>query len=260
MAKKKTGPWRGRGKNRRRWVTIKKPPVGTYDLSLDQSLRASQRGLGDLIRDIRAYVPGSKKPAGTQSLRALEDVMLSREDIGRQRGYVGEDYTTGVGNVRRDYARTMEDLLSQQNTLERNYQQLAGQQRQNFQAAGLAEGGAGEQARLKRAANQAIEMQPITTARTRALQDRDTSLSDLLRQQQRSTKQLDSTLGEVNLSYGRGVQDRATQLARARREARAFKADVAQTRMQQYTQGGGRTRRKVGPKLYRRFKRAGVIY
>ena len=257
MAKK--NPWHGKGKKRWRYVTLKKAPPGSYDIGLDQSLAASKRGLRDIVGDIRAYVPGGKRPAGTQSLRAIQDVNLARADNTLQRGYLNQDYATGVANVERETKRTLGDLTAQRDVLGRNYQQLANAQRQGFQAAGVQSGGAGLQAAEKRATNKAFELKPIETAEARTNEDRTSSLDDLLRQQQRGARQLDTQLGEVNLTYGRGVQDRATDLSRARREANQYARDVQTTKMQMYTQGGGRTRRKVGVKQYRKWRRRGVV-
>lgn len=258
MAKRKS-PWHGKGKNRWRRITLRRAPAGSYDLGLDQAEAASRRGLRDLVGDINPYVPGSKRPAGTESLRAIEDVNLARTENARQRGYLDQDYGLGVKDVERGYGRTMQDLLGQRQTLDRNYAQLANQQRQNFEASGLADGGAALQAAQKRTANKAFELAPIQIAETRTGEDRSTSLSDLLRQQQRGTTQLNSSLGEVNLTYGRGVQDRTTQLVRARREANQYRRDLNQTRMQQYLQGGGKRKMKVGVKRYRKLRKQGAV-
>lgn len=260
--------WHGKGKDRWRYVRLKKPPPGTYDIGLDQSLRASRRGLSDLIGDIapvalseRQKLLGkkTKRPAGTQALRSYFDWKTATGENARQRNYLAQDYGIGKEAIGRDYGRTIEDLQSQEDTLTRNYGQLANSQRQNFQAAGLADGGAAAQAAAKRASNFAFEMKPINVTRTRALEDRNTSLSDLLRQNQRSTMDLNNQLGQISLTYGRGVEDNATQLSRARREANQYARDIAQTKMNQYTQGGGRTRRRVGVKQYRKLRRQGAI-
>lgn len=257
MAKAKH-PWHGKGKNRWKWVTLKKPPPGSYDIGLDQQVGASRRGLKDLVADIAPT--GSKKiPAGTEALRSFVDTTLARQENARQTGYLGQDYLTGVGRENLGYQQTLQDLAAQTDTLKRNYAQLGNTQRQNFQAAGLAEGGAVAQAAAKRAVNQAVEQKPIDIATQRAGVTHQQSLDDMLRQQQRGAADLKSQLGQVNLTYGRGVQDRATQLTRARREANQFGRDVAAVKMQQYTSGGGRTRRKVGIKDYRKLRKQRAI-
>lgn len=267
-ARDKKSPWHGKGKGRWRRVTLRKPPPGTYDIGLDQSLRASQRGLSDLIGDIapidlteRQKLLGkkSKAPAGTMALRDYFDFKLAGGENARQRGYLNRDYTTGVGRENLGFQQSMEDLLAQRQTLQRNYGQLANQQRQGFQAAGLAEGGASAQAAAKRAANLAVETKPIDVAQQRTGIAHQQSLEDMLTQQQRGTADLNSQLGQVNLTYGRGVQDRASQLERARREARKYGEDIAQTKITQYTQGGGRTSRRVGVKKYRKWRKLGVV-
>lgn len=265
----KKSPWHGKGKGRWRYVTLKKPPPGTYDPKLDWDLSATRRGLSDLIGDVapvdltqRQKLLGkkSKAPAGTQALRDLFDFQTAAAQTKQQLGDISTDYTTGVARENTGYGQTMADLLYQRDTLNRNYTQLANQQRQAFNAAGLAEGGAGAQAATKRAANLAFEAKPITAAETAATTQHRASLDDMLREQQRATRDVKNQFTQTGQAYGRGVQDRATQLYRARRDASIFRQQSAVEKMRQYTdEYGGRTRRKVGIKKYRTWRKRGLI-
>lgn len=221
----------------KKWVKVKlkRALPGTYDKALDQQQRAAKRGLGQLIRDTRR--------AGTY---ATSDYTTALGDITRQRGELGEDYRTSVD-------RTNEDVGLQRAGVERNYTRLANAQRQNFQAAGLAEGGAAAQAAAKRTANRAIEDAAITTAEHR-------TLDDLLRANTRGGQALDRGVGQLGRDYQRGVTQREqVTIPRAKNEFEAFKTDLAETRMQQMVEGGVNPSQRVRRKTARKWRRRGLI-
>jgi hypothetical protein len=237
-------------------ATIKKAPPGTYDPALDYQQRAAQRGLRDLI--------GAEGDYTRRGQYALEDLTIGGEDIARQRREMGEDYGVNVADVEQGYRRTMEDLLSQEQGVIRDYQRLGNRQAQNFRASGLA-GGAVQQAQQKRATNQAIDIAPINVSRTRAGENRQASLDDLLRQYTRGGETLDRGVGELGRGYARETTDLDILGRRAQRETGIQSRELGQTRMQQYLQGGGQRQVKFNlnkPKQkakYQRFRKLGVI-
>lgn len=243
---------RAKAKPKFKTITLKKAPPGYYDIGLDAQERAARRGLRQLTEDIAPKV-------GTQNVRARRDLILSGIETGRQRRELNEDVTTERAGVERSYGQTMADLLRSEQEVQRGYQRLGTQQSQAIQAAGLAEGGAGLQAAGKRAANQAWDIAPINVNRQRTTQQRQLSLDDLLRQQQRGQQGLTRQAGATGLAYNREAQDRSTQLKRAREEMGAFASDLTKTRMQSYLEAGGRRQRKVPIKTYRKWKRRGII-
>lgn len=219
-----------------RKVTLDKAPPGTYDIGLDRQEGALRRGLGDLLAQL-------DPKTGTQSTRLSSDLLLGMQDIARQRGQYQEDYGTETGGVERGYQQTLDDLLTQEQGVQREYGLLGNQQSQAFRAAGL-EGGAGAQAAAKRTANQALDVAPITTARTRATEQRGLSLDDLLRQYNRAMDPTSGSFalqgGQLGLNYKRSSEDNANTLAIGRREANRQIQELATNRMQEYLSGGGK--------------------
>jgi hypothetical protein len=225
---------------------VLKPPPGTYDVGLDQQERASQRGLTDLIQDV---AQGKE--------RLSTDLGLGLTDIGTQRNRLGEDYTTGVGQVEQSYGRSLADLLTARKqggedynanvgNLQRSYDRLGVQQGETARKAGaLSTGGAFAQADRKRAENQALDRAPIDTAfqrfneasalsESRLGEDKQTSLNDLLRGFTRGNQDLDTGTGQLGLNYNRSFEDLTGQQTRAEREAAAFGLDTAEARQAQY--------------------------
>ena len=244
------GTWHSRPE-RTRNIPVTKAPPGTYDIGLDMQRRAARRGLGDVLEDV-----------GRQGTRSYSDWGLEGEDIERQRAEFLEDLKVRRGEVEQSYGRTLSDLLSQEQGVQRSYQRLGGAQRQNFQARGLQEGGAGEQAKAKRAFNEQLDIAPINVARTRAAENRQASLDDLLRQETRTSGEegsINRALGQSNLGYQRGVEDRTVTGRRAEREYNRFVGDIGQTKMQQYLEGGGSPNIRVTRRRYRQLKKQGVI-
>jgi hypothetical protein len=105
---------------------------------------------------------------------------------------------------------------------------LASQQRQQFQAHGLAYGGASLQAAAKRQANEAFDQQPIDLSRARLGEDTGLQLGKLA---------LDLAPPDAsNPLGGRRFQDRTTQLTRAQREDAQFGLDIGAEKVFQATQ------------------------
>lgn len=252
MAKKKKP-----AKKNIKTVRIKSAPPGSYDIGLDFQEQAARRGLQDLI--------GPQGDITWGKTYAESDRGTALADLARQRTELSQDYETGKANVETGYQRTLADLLTQQQGIERGYQILGNRQAQTARAAGVAYGGAREQAAQKRAANQAIDIAPITVARTRAGEDRQNSLDSLLREYTRGGESIDRGQGQLETDYTRNLRSLDLQGNRAQREMTALTGDLAKTRMQQYLEGGGVRTRKFNlakpkqRKQYRRLKRQGVI-
>jgi hypothetical protein len=225
------GTWHSRPEGRKyrtgtKTVTLTRAPAGTYDPALDASQRAAGRGLSDLLED-----------ATRTGEYETTDLTLARGDFARQQRELDEDYQTNVGSVERDYKTTIEDML-------RNYGNLATQQGEGQRAAGLLYGGgAAAQAAQKRAANQAIEQGRTDVAR-------QSSLDDLLRQQQRGSAAIQRGEGAALLQYQRAGDERTRfQIPRAEREFEHLKLDTAEAKMAQYLQGGGSATKTVKVRL-----------
>jgi hypothetical protein len=206
----------------KKWVQPP-PPTGSYDPALDAQRRAASRGLRDTVTD-----------TGIANTRDTVDYGLNRDDVLRAQ-------TRGLADLTTSRDRGFSDVDRQVAVLQRGYQTLAGQQRQQFQAHGLAYGGASLQAAAKRQANEAFDQQPLDTARARIGED-------FTRQSGRLGEDTGLQLGRLALDYappdatnplgGRRFQDRTTALTRAQREDAAFGLDIGQEKVFQATQGG----------------------
>jgi hypothetical protein len=184
----------------KKWVQPP-PPTGSFDPALDAQRRAASRGLRDTVTDI-----------GTANTRDTVDYGLGRDSI---------MLAQTRGNA---------DLDRQMAVLQRGYQTLASQQRQQFQAHGLAYGGASLQAAAKRQANEAFDQQPLDVARARLGEDTGLQLGKLA---------LDLAPPDAsNPLGGRRFQDRTTQLTRAKREDASFGLDIGAEKVFQATQSG----------------------
>lgn len=219
-------------RRKRRFAT--KPPPGLYDPVLDQNLAAAGRGLKDLRQDT--------EQAGE---RASDDWTLARNRTNQQAGFSLTDINVGSGRQTQDYWRARQGLA-------RNYSQLADQQRQSGNAAGLLGGGFQAQAARKRAENEALARGDLNVSNTRRMQDEVTARS-------RVGTARDQRLGDIDLSYQRGNEDRTRDLGRAQREYRNYGVDVGESRYYQARnlgwspppsaggkggKGGGRRRRR----------------
>lgn len=183
---------------------------GTYDPQLDQQLGAARRGFGDLKEDL-----------GIQESRQIQDYGFATGDVERgygrsladlltNRGRAGEDYNRSVGNVKLNYSR------------------LANAQAQAQNAGGVL-GGAIEQAKAKRAANQAREIEPITESFGRF--QADSALTEERMGEDKSTD-----LGRLLTGLERGEQDRDITQTRGGRELKEFRQDIRELKAFQAAQ------------------------
>lgn len=210
-----------------------RPPAGYYDPALDAQLRASQRGLIDLRQDTELG-----------DARAAQDYTFGMEGYGRERA-------RGYEDILRSRDRGYEDIDRQVMLLQRGYQQLARRQGEGNRLAGVMSPGMLAKQMQIRAANMAIEQQPLTTARTRLGEDYGRSYA-------RIGEDYNVGTGRLGVDYARGGFDRGTALTRAEREQGEFGLDIGEQQRYQATQAGwvppipprrrarGRARR-VGP-------------
>jgi hypothetical protein len=144
------------------------PPSGFYDPSLDASYGQAERGYGDLQSDIGYDAEGN--PTGVQSMRALSDFTLGKQDIERRRGQGLED----IG---------------------RNYTILGNRQRQGAVTGGTSEGGALAQALARRTVNKGREDTRLNEASDRAQ-------GDLSLRYGRTTEDYKNTLSRAGRELG----------------------------------------------------------
>lgn len=187
------------------------PPSGTFDPALDAAKGAADRGYGDLKDDIER-----------DNTRDTVDYGLQRDDIIRQGMQAETDRQTAFGREGEDYSRNV-------SMLQRAYAIKGQNQAQQMNSYGVLNGGAALQAARKRAANQAIDRQPLDTSHTRFQ-------TDSAEQQKRINEGTQLSLGKLSLLMappdasnplgGRSFQDRGTQLTRAGRENSQFGIDT----------------------------------
>lgn len=188
------------------------PPLGRYDPAIDAQVRQADRGLSDVLSQ---YVTDYGEPGTALAGRQGEDYTTALGDLRRQSGYSTEDINQSAGRSTEDVntssgrtladlqqsrARAGEDYGTSLQTLARNYQRLGSSQTQNARQAGVQRGGALAQALQKRAANQAIDKAPIDTNFSRFNTDNTTS-------QQRTSQDQATQLGRIGA-------DRSTALTR----------------------------------------------
>lgn len=167
-------------------------PTGTYDPALDAQLGAARRGYGDVQADTTL--------ANTRSA----------EDYGIQQGLYGE----AVGNENDVYSRNV-------GLLTKNYANLAANQAEQANAAGVIPGGGAYlQSQAKRAANQATDQAGLDLQHNQTLQG------------------LKDQWDQYGLSYLRGGTDRTTALTRAGRENTNFGLDINAEKAFQAGQSG----------------------
>jgi hypothetical protein len=230
------------------------PPPGSYDPNLDSELGRSKRGLEDLLSDIGGGT--GSDPLGIQRVRAQDDLATAYGEVGQARARAGYDYDTATGNVETGYQRNLSDLLKarEQGTqdygtniagVQRGYQNLGTAQAGAQRKAGVALGGAAEQARQKRAANEAIDRAPIDTAYGRFIdqsnltqgrlgEDKQRNLAELLRSYTRGDQDLTTQGEKMGLAFQRQDTDWATQVQRGKREAGAFAGDILNAKVAQF--------------------------
>lgn len=275
-------------------------PSGFYDPNLDAQLAAAQRGLGDTTQDYATQASRNQIDYGLQQdainlnqSRGLADYQTNY-DRGSQdltTGYnrnsqdlttnfnrgsqdLNTGYSRGTQDLNTGFSRGNEDLDRSVMLLQRSYSQLQNRQSQDAAAAGVS-GGAALQAAAKRAANMAIDRQPLDTSRARLGQDYTTNTSRLGEDYRTNTSRLGedyttnsgrlgedystnssrlgqdfatgtgrltqdtaNQLGQLGIGYQRTTDDAATALARAQREAGQFGIDTEAQKAFQVAQSG----------------------
>lgn len=246
MATKKKSPALRPGSIGQRWASGQPPykpftpyappplPSGSYDPALDAQLGAANRGLGDLQGD-----------AATNAQRLQNDYGLQQDQInlGASRGRADyqQQLDRGLADYQTSFDRGSQDYQSQVGLLQRSYQQLQNRQAQDAAASGV-RGGAALQAAAKRAANMAIDRNPLDTAWQRAQQDiatgRDRLTTDVGTGMSRLTQDSSNQLGALGLQFQRQSTDASTALSRAEREGSQFGIDVQAQKAFQAAQSG----------------------
>lgn len=187
------------------------PPSGTYDPALDAAKEAAGRGLQDLQSDTLR--------SGT---RDTVDYGLGREDILRSGARQTADLQTASTREAQNYDRNV-------GLLKRSYEIKGNNQAQQANAYGVLRGGALLQAANKRAANEAIDRQPLDTGHSQFQADNAQSLSRLGEDTNLSLGKLALMMAPPDAQNplgGRSFQDRATTLTRGERENTQFGLDT----------------------------------
>lgn len=220
-------------------------PVGSYDPALDAQLGQQTRGLENLVGLAPNTATGDYGGStGTAVDRATRDLI-------RQGGYYDTDLQTGTDRTNQTYGRSLDDLLKQRDrdkadygsnlaTLQRNYDILGTNQNAGIRKAGVAGGGAIQQAIDKRTANQALEKAPIDLAYNRALENSQTSQTRLGEDKIYDLGQLQTThdrgLGELGISTGRAIDDAKLGASQAVREGIFSADDIQNAKLAQFQQ------------------------
>jgi hypothetical protein len=220
-------------------------PIGTYDPGLDATLGQQTRGLEDLV----GLAPNAD--TGTYGGTTGRDIGRLGRDLTRGAGYYDEDLATGTDRVNTGAQRSLDDLLKTRkrgdedyktnlSDLQRNYDILGTNQNANIRKAGVASGGAIQQAMDKRAANQAHDKAPIDLAYNRALDDSQTIERRLGDDKKYDLAQLQTThdrgVGELGISTQRQIGDLGDTARIAIREGIYGGADIQAAKEAQFRQ------------------------
>jgi hypothetical protein len=189
-----------------------RPAYGTYDPILDQQERSANRGLGYLTQDTQ---------------KTLE---RATTDYGLGQGQINENADRSLADLLKSRERGTQDYGQQTADLGQNYGRLANTQKQQANAAGVL-GGAIEQARQKRATNQAHDQSGIDQNYNRFLEDSRTS-------EGRVGADRTSQLGQLLLGYQRTGEDAQSGLTRAQAENVFYGQDINELRVDQAKQAG----------------------
>jgi hypothetical protein len=189
------------------------PPPGTYDPTLDASVRASGRGLNDLNQDTER-----------DNSRSLTDYVTGQNRIDQNTGYSLADLLRGSTRETADYG-------TQTAGLQRQFQNLASSQADQANAAGVSSSGWAAQAARKRQANEALAQQGLDTAHSRSLEDSGINVG-------RTNTGADQQRADLTLGYQRGGEDRQTTATRATRENQFYASDVGDSKWFQAAQVG----------------------
>jgi hypothetical protein len=231
--------------------TYDTPPMGSFDPGLLAEVRASQRGLEQLIEDSAQEAFRSRRDLRTEDrlqtrdlrrnlgdLRTdlrqnVRDTRTDRrrglQDIRLRRGDERIDFTRRLGDLAiarqrgdQDYARVLTDM-------QRDYAARAQDQAQRAARQGvLGDTGSMAASDAVRATNQAYEREAVDTERMRDLQD-------LARDEGMTRQDFARTMQRLGLSEGRLRRDAGTALSRYRNEAgrnrRRMRQDFRTTNM-----------------------------
>lgn len=220
-------------------------PVGSYDPALDAQLGQQTRGLENLVGLAPNTATGDYGGStGTTVDRATRDLI-------RGSGYYDTDLQTGTDRTNLTYGRSLDDLLKQRDrdkadygtnlaTLQRNYDTLGTNQNAGIRKAGVAGGGAIQQAMDKRTANQALDKAPIDLAYNRALENSQTSEARLGQDKTYDLGQLQTThdrgVGELGVSTGRTIDDAKLGASQAITESGFSAQDIQNAKLAQFQQ------------------------
>jgi hypothetical protein len=276
-AAKKGGGHKGGGA-----AVLTGPPLGTYDPALDYQLRASQRGLADLIETTRKENQRSRIDYRTgrrlnrrQLGRDLYDLRTSfaqgEQDLGLEREALGTSFTRDLTDLAQARQRGEEDYNRTLANLQREYAAQAFTQSQNAVSQGVDRGGGVEASQQVRTANQEWDRGAIDTEHARSLQDLATTEGRTTADYETNLRALDLSMSRLAQSFDvsrrrtrqnfgaekrldrrklrRGLADSHEKLSRAKREQGLYEPSVIQ---QEYFQA-----HQYNPKI--RFPRPAAL-
>jgi hypothetical protein len=196
-------------------------PTNTYDPGLDATSGQVTRGLQNLV----GLAPNAD--TGDYGGTTGRDVGRTSRDLIEQTGYLDTDFETNK-------ARTGEDFNTAIANLQRNYKNLGDTQNAGIRKAGVAGGGAIQQAMDKRTANQALDKAPIDTAYKRATDDLETGHT--------------RGVGALTTTAGRTLDDLKDYAYQQILEAGSTQADIQAAKEAQFQQmyPGAKLPRAVG--------------
>lgn len=228
---------------RRPMGPLRGPPLGTYDPALDYQLRASQRGLTDLLEDVgreRGRLTGdyrtgrriARRGYGRDVSDVRREYSRGQEDVGFERSDVGTSFARDLQELAVARQRGEQDYDRTLTGLQREYAAQAFQQEQGALSAGVDQGGAPEASRLVRGANQAYEKGAIDLEHQRMLADLGRREGFLTEDFGTDNQRLDEALSRMGQDFGintgRMRTDFLTERRLGRREFRRSKADLSQ--------------------------------
>jgi hypothetical protein len=191
------------------FADLQMPPWGSYDPALLAQINQSQRGLLDQLKDIRI---GNRQARQDKRLSTRLAKRTTRQNLGELRYQKTEtkiNFRQDLQDLAIAKQRGTQDYNIALNNLGRKYANLASSQSQSANAAGLSGGFAAASA-AKRAANQAVERQPLDISQQR-------NLADIALKQQRDTGQFGRTMAHYGTLAQQQRQSLHTQLKGFRR-------------------------------------------
>lgn len=235
------------------------PPPGSFDPGLEAQIRASQRGLIDLIEQTHRESKRTGQDVRQGQRKLGREERRSVSDIGRERGFATEDAAYAQGQLHTSFARDIESLAIARQRGEEDYQRTlvdmqhryattAAVQGERSLQQGTAEGGTTSATDAVRTANQAFDRGNVDTGHARSLFDlarsEDQARRDYGTQRGHIQTELERQLGQydtagtrlgqdtltarhqLSLAALRAAQDRATKLSHAKREQTFYQTDV----------------------------------